>query len=57
MSKEDTIINTVSIGAITTYLMEIEIVLTVLVLSTALTLNIYKLIKHFQNRDNDQQSS
>lgn len=57
MTKEDAIINTVSIGAITTYLMEIEIVLTVLVLTTALTLNIYKLIKHWNERNDDRQSS
>ena len=56
MTNEDAVVNTVSIGAITAYLMEIEIILTVMVLTTALTLNIWKLLKQWQNRDNDQQS-
>jgi len=44
-NNEDIVATTFSLGAITAYLMEIEIILTVAVLASALTLNVYRIVK------------
>jgi hypothetical protein len=51
MNKEDLLANTISFGAIGAYLMQVEVFLTVMVLLTALILNVFRIIKMVKKDD------
>lgn len=53
INNEDVVATTFSLGAITAYLMEIEIFLTVAVLASALTLNVYRIFKTWKSDKDD----